>query len=86
MRDELLTIMMEECAEVIVECSKIIRFGNDGTALAKELGDLQAMVDLAQRFDLVSYTDIEEQVPKKLNKLRSWSKLGGLIDELQTNG
>ena len=85
MRDELLTIMMEECAEVIVECSKIIRFGNDGTALAKELGDLQAMVDLAQRFDLVSYTDIEEQVPKKLNKLRSWSKLGGLINEVQSN-
>jgi hypothetical protein len=85
MRDELLTIMMEECAEVIVECSKIIRFGNDGTALAKELGDLQAMVDLAQRFDLVSYTDIEEQIPKKLNKLRSWSKLGELIDEIQTD-
>jgi hypothetical protein len=85
MRDELLTIMMEECAEVIVECSKIIRFGNDGTALAKELGDLQAMVDLAQRFDLVSYTDIEEQIPKKLNKLRSWSKLGGLINEVQSN-
>ena len=86
MRDEVLTILMEECAEVIVECSKIIRFGNDGTALAKELGDLQALVDLAQRLDVVSYTDIDNQVPKKLEKLKMYSDLGELIDEIQSNG
>ena len=85
-KHELLTIMMEECAEVIVECSKIIRFGNDGSALAKELGDLQAMVDLAQKADLVSYTEIEDQIPKKLEKLKSFSDLGELIAEIEEAG
>jgi len=85
MRDELLTVLMEECAEVIVECSKIIRFDNDGEALAKELGDLYAMVELAQKADLITWQDIEQQIPRKLNKLRSWSKLGGLINEVQSN-
>ena len=80
-KHELLTIMMEECAEVIVECSKIIRFGNDGSSLAKELGDLQAMVELAQKADLVSYTDIEDQISHKMNKLRKYSDLHELIDE-----
>jgi len=32
---EILQILSEECAEVIVEVSKIKRFGNDYTALGK---------------------------------------------------
>ena len=80
-RHELLTIMMEECAEVIVECSKIIRFGNDGSSLAKELGDLQAMVELAQKSDIISYTEIEDQIPHKMEKLKKYSDLGELIEE-----
>ena len=85
-KHELLTILMEECAEVIVECSKIIRFGNDGEELAKELGDLQAMIELAQAADIVAYDDIEYQIPRKLEKLKKWSDLGELIDEIQPNG
>jgi NTP pyrophosphatase (non-canonical NTP hydrolase) len=40
-KEECLTILMEECGEVIQEASKIMRFGNDTSKLTKELGDLQ---------------------------------------------
>ena len=53
---EILTILQEECAEVIVEVSKCFRFGPDQMMegvdvtnmqrLQKELGDLQAMIEL----------------------------------------
>lgn len=82
-RDELLTILMEECAEVIVECSKIKRFGesavyNGETAmdrLEKELGDLYCMVDLLQGEDMISYTKLDESAKKKHEKLKKWSNL-----------
>jgi len=74
-RDEILTILAEECAEVIVECSKIQRFDNDGTALSKELGDLMALIDIAEKEGLVIGSVVEEQVPKKMEKLTKWSSL-----------
>ena len=40
-QEELLIILMEECAEVAQACSKVLRFGNDYDDLEKELGDLQ---------------------------------------------
>jgi NTP pyrophosphatase (non-canonical NTP hydrolase) len=53
---ETLVILQEECAEVIVEISKCMRFGPDQMMqgsnetnmqrLEKELGDLQAMIEL----------------------------------------
>lgn len=52
--DELLVILMEECAEVIQAASKCLRFGftryqpeygNNDKVLAAEIGDLLAMVD-----------------------------------------
>lgn len=82
-QDELLTILAEECAEVIVECSKIKRFGLDSeydgmTAqqrLVKELGDLQCMIALLQEDDIVSYAGIEEASASKKEKLMKWSNL-----------
>ena len=76
-RDECLTILAEECAEVIVECSKIQRFDNDGTALAKELGDLFCMVNIAIEQGLIDNDIIQEQIPKKRDKLQIWSNLFG---------
>lgn len=81
--DELLTITMEECAEVIQACSKIIRFGMDSkfdkmTArdhLEKELGDLQCMIDLLHSNDMVSYTAMDNYAEAKREKLRKWSNL-----------
>lgn len=82
-REELLTILMEECAEVIVECSKIKRFGesavyNGETAmdrLEKELGDLYCLVDLLHGEDMISYTKLDEYAGMKHEKLKKWSNL-----------
>jgi len=80
---ELFTVLMEECAEVIVEASKCIRFGEDSeyngeTAqqrLEKELGDLQCLIDLLHEADLISHTKLDEQAVKKYEKLKQWSNL-----------
>jgi NTP pyrophosphatase (non-canonical NTP hydrolase) len=77
---ELLTIMMEECGEVIQACSKIIRFGADETNLSnleKELGDLFQMMELAHQYDLVSWTGIDSASMEKAEKLKKYSSLMG---------
>jgi NTP pyrophosphatase (non-canonical NTP hydrolase) len=81
--EELLTITMEECAEVIQACSKIIRFGPDSSydgktaleTLEKELGDLQCMIDLLHANDMVSYTAMDDHAYDKREKLKQWSNL-----------
>lgn len=73
-KNELLTILMEEAAEVIVECSKIIRFENDDQALSKELGDLLAMIELAVTADIIDTSVVNRQISKKYQKLRTYSK------------
>jgi len=77
---ELLTIMMEECGEVIQACSKIIRFGATEEKLKeleKELGDLFQMMELAHQYDLVSWTGIDEASAAKAEKLKKYSSLMG---------
>ena len=74
---ELLTITMEECGELIQECSKSIRkkdyYGND--RLTEGVGDVMCMIELLHEYDLISYTDIEERVLEKKKKLSKWSNL-----------
>lgn len=74
---ELLTITMEECGELIQACSKAIRCDDyhDNEKLIEEVGDVMCMIELLQQYDLVSYQEIEERVIEKRNKLRKWSKL-----------
>ena len=83
---EILIILQEECAEVIVEISKCFRFGPDqilqGTTesniqrLQKELGDLQAMIDLLIDAKVgVSKEGIKLAKTKKFEKLKTWSNL-----------
>lgn len=75
---ELLTILMEECGEVIQACSKIIRFGATDEKLKdleKELGDLLCMMELAHEYDLVSWTAIDEGSSAKHEKLKKYSSL-----------
>lgn len=83
---EILTILQEECAEVIVEISKCFRFGPDqilkGTSdsnierLQKELGDLQAMIDLLIDANIgISTEGIKLAKNKKFEKLKTWSNL-----------
>ena len=74
---ELLTITMEECGELIQECSKAIRMDNyhDNKKLIEEVGDVQCMIELLHEFDLISWEDIDDRVMEKRNKLRRWSDL-----------
>ena len=83
---EILIILQEECAEVIVEISKCMRFGPDqilqGTdetnmqRLQKEIGDLQAMIELLidQKVG-VSLKDINKAKRKKFQKLKTYSSI-----------
>jgi NTP pyrophosphatase (non-canonical NTP hydrolase) len=76
--DEALTILMEECGEVIQACAKIIRFGaspDNVRQLVQEIGDVYCLTDIMQRMDLISYTDIEAASNAKYEKLKRFSNL-----------
>lgn len=83
---EVLIILQEECGEVVQEVCKIMRYGPDQCkpnsdetniqALAKEVGDLLAMVELL--VDLNAGVDNEMLNQAKINKfkkLSQWSNL-----------
>ena len=74
---ELLTITMEECAELIQACSKAIRcldyYGNE--KLVEEVGDVMCMIDLLHEYDIIGWTDVDERVLEKKKKLKKWSNL-----------
>ena len=82
---EVMDILQEECAEVIQAVSKISRFGIDNFKpgkpkttrehLEEELGDLQAMVDILQELDIVSFSNIERAAEAKREKLKTWSNI-----------
>jgi NTP pyrophosphatase (non-canonical NTP hydrolase) len=83
---EILTILQEECAEVIVEVSKCFRFGPDQMMagldvtnmqrLQKELGDLQAMIELLIDNKVgVTAQGLKEAKKAKFEKLKQWSNL-----------
>ena len=74
---ELLTITMEECGELIQVCSKAIRCDNyyKNEKLIEEIGDVQCMIDLIRQYDLVSLTEINDQIEVKEKKLKHWSSL-----------
>ena len=76
---EALTILMEECGEVIQEASKIIRF-NQGeliniVRLSKEIGDVLCLVDVLNSLGLVDESIIEDSIRKKREKLSFYSNL-----------
>lgn len=83
--DEIMTIMTEECGEVIVAISKCKRFGlhdlipntkeSNSQRLAKEIGDLFAMVELLIDQKLFTMSDIENNKASKFEKLKKWSNL-----------
>ena len=83
---EILTILQEECAEVIVEVSKCFRFGPDQMMegmnvtnmerLQKEIGDLQAMIELLVDNKVgVTTQGLKEAKKQKFEKLKQWSNL-----------
>ena len=74
-KEECLVILMEECGEVIQECSKILRFGNDTSKLQKELGDLLCMIELTANHLKISEETMEESYEEKREKLKKYSNL-----------
>jgi|TARA_B110000438_G_scaffold12091_1_gene11815 NTP pyrophosphatase (non-canonical NTP hydrolase) len=79
---ETLTILSEECAEVIQANSKLIRFGpydEDNVAeLEKELADIMAMVLILEYYGYVKMENIQEGIIPKLKKLKKFSKIKNL--------
>ena len=74
---ELMTITMEECGELIQVCSKAIRCDNyyNNDKLTEEVGDIMCMIDLLHEYDLISWTDVDNRVLEKKKKLKKWSSL-----------
>ena len=75
--EELMVITMEECGELIQECSKAIRCDNysDNQKLIEEIGDVMCMLELLHDYDVFSWKDIYERVEVKKKKLKRWSNL-----------
>lgn len=77
---ELLVILGEEAAEIVVAASKALRFGLDdgypGTErtnrddLTREVGDLLAVVTELQRFNLFPQVEMDDARRRKVAKLR----------------
>jgi len=74
---EVLTITMEECAEVIKECAKIQRYGIQGNKekLETEIGDLGCMFDILAEYDIIDLDKVKEAAKNKREKLKKWSDL-----------
>jgi NTP pyrophosphatase (non-canonical NTP hydrolase) len=83
---EILTILQEECAEVIVGISKCFRFGPDQILkgqdltnlqqLQQEIGDVKAMVELLVDLNIgVSNQGIDEAKQNKFKKLKQFSNI-----------
>lgn len=84
---EALGILQEECAEVIVEVSKIRRFGLDTahykydmqhthrTMLEMEIGDVLALIDILLDQGVIDRNRLTLAIEAKKEKLKSWSKI-----------
>ena len=76
-RQQLMVITMEECGELIQECSKNLRRAEifDRENFKNEVGDVMCMIELLVEWDVISWNEIEERVKLKRNKLSKWSEL-----------
>ena len=75
-RQQLMVITMEECGELIQECSKNLRRAEifDRENFKNEVGDVMCMIELLVEWDVISWNEIEERVKIKRNKLSKWSE------------
>lgn len=86
-RVELMTILNEECGEVVQASSKLLRFGESKhfQELEKELGDLQCMIDLCVEFGYATRGGVREGSKSKRRKLNQFSNLFTAIDNVGIN-
>ena len=76
LREELMVILMEECGELIQQCSKAIRcqdFSKD--ELQDEIGDVMCMIEMCIENGLVDKRTISNRIQIKRMKLLQWSNL-----------
>lgn len=83
-RTEALTILMEECAELIQATSKVLRFGpnaqttNGAKSLlelqTQELADLYAIIRIAQKHGAIHCPN-EQQIQSSMIRKRKYSSL-----------
>jgi NTP pyrophosphatase (non-canonical NTP hydrolase) len=77
-QEQLFVITMEECGELIQECSKILRHGmNDKThpKLIDEIGDVCAMIQLLKEKKHVTQKEIDKRMKVKFRKLKKYSDI-----------
>ena len=74
--EELMVITMEECGELIQECSKAIRtqdFKRD--ELKEELSDVMCMLELMIENNIITRSELSNGANLKKMKLMKWSNL-----------
>ena len=80
-QQELFTITMEECGELIQCCSKAMRrwelFKNSDSevSLKEEIGDVYTMIELLVEHDIITWDEICNRSKVKRSKLQRWSGL-----------
>ena len=80
-RQELFTITMEECGELIQCCSKAMRrwelFKNSDSevSLKEEIGDVYTMIELLVEHGIITWDEIHKRSEVKRSKLKRWSGL-----------
>ena len=82
--EEILDILQEECAEVIVAISKIRRFGIENTYkdggtqrehLTQELGDVTLLIELLKAHGVYTDKELHRAQLRKSQKLVEWSSI-----------
>jgi NTP pyrophosphatase (non-canonical NTP hydrolase) len=75
-KEELMIITMEECGELIQQCSKAIRmkqFNKD--ELKEELSDVMCMLEMMIDYGIITRTQLSNGANLKKMKLMKWSNL-----------
>ena len=82
-RQQLLVILMEECGELIQECSKNLRRGElfDRPDFKKEVGDVYAMIELLVERGCITKTELNNGSQLKKLKLIKYSNIFGDYNE-----
>lgn len=80
MKNEALTILQEECAEVIQVCSKLLRFGdspeyNNIQRLEQEIGDVLTLIIYLSDTGVIDADNLEKTIHIKTERLKKWSNL-----------
>lgn len=74
--EDLLVCTMEECGELIQECSKLIRKGlppQSTKELTDEVGDVLCLIRYLEDYGLINKYAIEDRIEVKRQKLKKWS-------------